>query len=683
MMQARLADRRNARYNPATWLLPILAMVLLAAIVPARNVNAASDVTWQQYDVDITVREDGSFHVVEDQVVQFNGSFSFGFATIPLGRVEEIDNVNVEVGNSRASMEEAEYLRESRFSQQPSTYTYYQQDGNLEINYGFEETEFSGSDLRYIRLSYDVTGGIRVYPDLEPANQQLWWIAIGKEVTDIAPIEAATVSVTLPEPVSETDLILFPEGGTVDGNTISWEKSELGEGDDFEVRLQFPMITGATIPEWQERDDRVRQEREEAEERQAVAGTFLFAAGLLLMVVGGVAISGVWYARGRDPHVGLVAEYLAEPPDDLRPGAAGTLLDEFTQVRDVVATMVDLANRGGITIGDTRTDPAEKTTVSTTQVILQQHSETLRPYEQNLLNAIFPAGTTPGAATTLETVQNTFTSYSDSINAGFYQELIDHKYFTHSPESTRQRWKTIFRMIPIAGVVVAIAIVVIVGGYSNWIFFPIVTSIILAMLSRGLANAMPKKTREGAEAAAKWRAFRGYLEDIEKRENLAESKEIFEKYIAYAVAFGLEQSWVDKFTSVQFELPAWWTAAGTGMGTGDPMLGRSRRWGRTYRRQGMPAGGDWVFGGRSGKRGGGFDFDLPDLQQTSDRLGGGLQTASSTFFDMLGTAAEAMAESSKKSGGGSWGSSGRGGSFSGGGGSRGGGGGGGGRRGFG
>jgi len=97
----------------------------------------------------------------------------------------------------------------------------------------------------------------------------------------------------------------------------------------------------------------------------------------------------------------------------------------------------------------------------------------------------------------------------------------------------------------------------------------------------------------------------------------------------------------------------------------------------------MPAGGDWVFGERSGGRGG-FDFDLPDLQDTSDRAGRGLQTASSGFFDMLGTAAEAMAESSGSSGrkGGSFGSS-RGGGFSGGGGRSSGGGGGGGRRGFG
>ena len=38
--------------------------------------------------------------------------------------------------------------------------------------------------------------------------------------------------------------------------------------------------------------------------------------------IGGLGLSGggiwlyrKWYATGRDPHVGLVAEYLTEPPD--------------------------------------------------------------------------------------------------------------------------------------------------------------------------------------------------------------------------------------------------------------------------------------------------------------------------------------------------------------------------------
>jgi len=672
----RQDNLRNHTPRSFRWLLLLIIFTLAAGLVPASPVSAASDVTWNRYDVDITVHEDGTFSVVEDQQVTFNGRFSHGFATIPLGRVEDINNVQVEVGNSPDSMQEARRVSPSRFSNEPGTYTSYTQNGNLEINYGFDPTSFGG-DQRYIRLSYDVVGGLRVYSDLTPANQQLWWIAISSEVTDIAPIEESTVTVTLPETVAESNLVLSPENGTVNGSTITWTKSDLGTGDDFQVRAQFPMITGATAPAWQQADDQQRQAREEAEERRALAGTFLFAAGLLLMVVGSIVIGGIWYTMGRDPHVGLVAEYIAEPPDDLRPGAAGTLVDETAQVRDVIATLVDLANRGVISIGDTRTDAKKKASPATTVVTMLEHNEALRKSESSLLKALFPAGAEPGRTASLESIQDTFITYADEINDGFYDELVEHGYFHESPVKTRKRWKTIFRFIPVIGIAVAVLIVILVGGYSNWIVFPILMSFILAFFSRGLSNAMPRKTRAGAESAAKWRAFEKYLRDIEKREDLENSKEIFQKYIAYAVAFGLEKSWVDKFTAVQAPLPTWVT--GMPMTTGG---WTTPQYGRTYRRRNMPTGGAWVFGGRSGQRGGGFDLDLPDLQQTSDRAGRGLQSASSTFFDMLSTAAEAMAESSKKGGGG-WGSGGGGGGFSGGGGSRSGGGGGGGGRGFG
>ena len=67
---------------------------------------------------------------------------------------------------------------------------------------------------------------------------------------------------------------------------------------------------------------------------------------------------------------------------------------------------------------------------------------------------------------------------------------------------------------------------------------------------------MPRKTRAGAEAAAKWRAFRRYLDDIEKYEGVEEAKAIFERYLPYATAFGLDRTWVAKFASVQAPTPS-------------------------------------------------------------------------------------------------------------------------------
>jgi hypothetical protein len=43
-----------------------------------------------------------------------------------------------------------------------------------------------------------------------------------------------------------------------------------------------------------------------------------------------------------------VPEYITDPPDTLPAGVVGTLVDEHADVKDIVATIFDLAERGAI-----------------------------------------------------------------------------------------------------------------------------------------------------------------------------------------------------------------------------------------------------------------------------------------------------------------------------------------------
>ena len=60
----------------------------------------------------------------------------------------------------------------------------------------------------------------------------------------------------------------------------------------------------------------------------------------------------LWSARGRDPRVGPVAVQYT-PPEGLSPAESGTLVDEMAAMRDITATIVDLAVRGYIVIEET------------------------------------------------------------------------------------------------------------------------------------------------------------------------------------------------------------------------------------------------------------------------------------------------------------------------------------------
>jgi len=55
------------------------------------------------------------------------------------------------------------------------------------------------------------------------------------------------------------------------------------------------------------------------------------------------------YTRGRDPRVGPISVQYA-PPDGMTPAEAGTLVDDNVAMRDITATIVDLAVRGFLLI---------------------------------------------------------------------------------------------------------------------------------------------------------------------------------------------------------------------------------------------------------------------------------------------------------------------------------------------
>jgi hypothetical protein len=267
--------------------------------------------------------------------------------------------------------------------------------------------------------------------------------------------------------------------------------------------------------------------------------------------------------------------------------------------------------------------------------------------------------------TKLSEVKSRFDAHRDELAKDLYAELVAKGYFTRSPEETRTAWQGGTRVGLIVAIVVGLGVCAVFVADASLVLLPVVVGIGLAFVLYRLSAAMPRKTRAGAEAAAKWRAFRRYLDDIEKYEGVDEATETFDTYLPYAVAFGLEQSWVAKFASVRTPTPAWYQGIPGGFG-GDVFLPRD--WDRAPRRRrggtvvgggGGWGGGSWGGGGWGGDRGGGVDVDLPDFQDMSDRAGRSLQGSSDGLSSMLNIAASvfsAMASGGGGSGGRSRGS---------------------------
>ncbi len=678
----------------ATLLIPAAGPLSRPAVAQSRSVE------WTNFDVELDLRQDGSYHVAERQAIAFQGGpFRGAFREIPLGRIEDIGNIQVsEVVDGQT--QPYDFVAPSSFDDQPGTYTYVTSGASLRVDWGFPQAT---DETRTFLVEYDVVGGLRVYPDNDPPYQQISWIAVDDDLTDVAPVRDASMRIRLPRPVDPNRTQIMPGDDpldhTTDGQVWTWQASDLTAGESFEVGLRFDPLVNAAPPAWQERSDQQEVREVAAEDRANVVNLAAIVAGLLTLVAGGVGILGLWYTRGRDPHTGPVADFIPTPPDDLPPGAVGTLIDERANEQDIVATLVDLGHRGVVKIEERRSEGVFGFGGGRDfELTLLQDNPPVAPFEADLLHSLFGAKLKTGTATALSAVQGRFETAKPAIRDHLYAEVVRRGYFTRSPEETRSSWRNLGT---IGASLVVLLGFVLAGSFASagvWVWFPVIVLAGLFGVVALLSGALPRKTQAGAEAAAKWRAFRNYLSSIERYEKLDEARDIFDRYLPYAVAFGLERSWVEKFAGVHAATPAWYGGGGGGggpviltgggWGGGGPMDPYPRRW------RGRPGGGTVIFpgggfggaggGGDRDGGGGGFDApDLPDLQGTSDRAGRTLQSSSDSLFDMLNSAGRMFGGMGGGGRGGGWGGGGGcggGGGFGGGGGSGGGGGGGGGFR---
>jgi uncharacterized membrane protein YgcG len=601
----------------------LFLIILAGSIVPIARAASACTLTWERYDADINVNTDGTLTVTEIETIHFTGSCHKGFRVIPQAR-GTTESILVWEGDRRytASGSNASYTYE----------TTRDDNGALNLTWYFPYTSNS-THVYYIQ--YTVRNGLLYYP--KEGYDRIQWKAIPAD--HAFPILDSTVTLHLPIGAS----ILNGDSGarigvatgdnaiasaTSDRLTAKFEAAgPLASGDGIEIRADFQHGTVAGIsPAWQATYD--FQEKYGA--TISLAGCLI---GLLFAIAGTLWVFLRWYTRGRDPVTGVMADYVAEPPSDLPPGVVGTLVDERADMQDIIATLIDLARRGILSMQEEKTAGFLGIGSSSDFVFERAPNADLaklREYERTLLNDVVPSGVRK-----LSDLKNSFYASIPEIKKGLYKEVVKENLFPSSPDSTRNRW---------AGGGCAVIMLAIAGGIiAGIVFADFAIGGLLAFIGLGFLGivmivssaAMPVKTRTGSEQKAAWLAFKRYLENISKYTKLEEATDQFDKYLPYAIAFGLDRSWINTFARVNTPIPYWYHPYwyGTGLPTS------------------------------SGSAGG--SIGTPSVQGMSDGLAHSLQNMSNGLTTMLNSAASTFqSRPSSSGGGGGW----SGGGFSGGGG---------------
>ena len=645
-----------------SWRLLALAAILLTGltILGAQSVFAQEkSLVWERFDVDIIVHDDGSFDVAEHQRLRFTrGTFTFGFREIPKRNFNSLSNWSIVDSSGNP-------YRLVPGGNEPYTFIVEDQGHRYVIYWYFPPT---AQESETYTLAYTVNAGLRYYE----GGDQLWWKAIYGERS--FPVQAGRVAVVVPATIQEWAAYINGTDARGDvsasllesGREIVFELNHsLPPAEDLEVRVEFaPNVVAGTPQPWQARADAEAAERE-AEARYRATWGPLFtlgfgALGALFLFCGPALLYLLWYRLGRDKPVEIVADYLPEPPDNLPPGVVGTLLDEKADMQDIIATLVDLAQRKAISITEEKTG---KFLTSRDFIYRRENRNVpLSSFETLLLDNIFGRKD----EIKLSDLKDKFHKKLPKLKQTLYEEVTEQGFFVRNPETVRNQYGGFGCLLAVVAVLVGFGLVVFFGDLTGVAVLPGVGLAVVAFGVLILSRFMPRKTDEGAELAGRWQAFKRYLQDIDRYSDLEKQKEIWDRWLPFAIAFGVDSQYIRKFEEVGAPAPGWYIPEPTlygpyrhwyyGVGAGPIVRSDSGAGG------GRSEGGD--LGGGLGEASRGLSTSLAGM---SAGLGAMLTSTSSTMTSR---------PSSSSTAGGGWSGGGfsGGGSFGGGGGGGGGGG---------
>ena len=508
-----------------------LALVLLAA--PAASADRALVI--ERFDATIHVSADGSIVVEETIVPRFTGSWNGIFRTIPVQyRTPQGLNYTLRLDIESVTDDEGRELKH---------------ESSRERHYRKLKIWVPGATdvTRTVRLRYRVPNGLRFFDE----HDELYWNVTGDEWE--VPIESASAHVRLPDGVSGVRATAF-RGAY--GSTERSEVSTAPDGVRVQTTRRLGMREGLTIvvgwnPGIVHRPTSVEKTADAIYSNLPLAIPPLLFVGMLYL----------WRKRGRDPELAPITTRY-EPPAQMTPAELGTLIDGKPDMRDITATIVDLAVRGYVHIAESQNErffgffSDREYTFS----LKKERSEWtgLKPHERGLLAAMF---TGSGSSVALSDLKNKFYKHLPGLRQELYGRLVQDGFYTGRPDRVR--------LLYIVG---GIAVGILIGMASTAVMTfrgmqpatGIVAGILSALIVIFFGWFMPARTTRGTRELEKVLGFREFLSRVEgdRLERMVKTPEMFEKFLPFAMALGVEDNWAKAFEGIYTQPPSWYTGPG-------------------------------------------------------------------------------------------------------------------------
>ncbi|HEY2118501.1 MAG TPA: DUF2207 domain-containing protein [Candidatus Acidoferrum sp.] len=405
------------------------------------------------------------------------------------------------------------------------------------------------NSTRTISIEYTVSDALRFFDD----HDEFYWNITGDEWP--IPIESAGAHIVFP--ANATDLRANAYTGAYRSQGREAHVEIAGAGVDVNTTSPLGVREGLTVA--------IACDKGVFKEPTAADLFWLYLRSNWPIVIPIFAFFGMfrlWWTKGRDPRLRpIAAQY--EPPDGLTPGEVGTLIDNSVDMRDITASIVDLAVRGYLVIEEQQKDHLLGLTHSTEYVfhLKKPRAEwsALKPHEQQLLDGIFTNGTIEEAVT-LSDLHNRFYTSIPPIKSAIFGSLVGKGYYAKRPDSVRSTYIGI-------GVVSGLLLI----WVGSWIarhsgMTPlafILAGILTGAIICGFGWFMSARTQTGARALEGVLGFEDFLDHVEadRFNRMIKTPAMFEKFLPFAMALGVEKNWSKAFQGIYTQPPQWYQGA--------------------------------------------------------------------------------------------------------------------------
>jgi hypothetical protein len=399
---------------------------------------------------------------------------------------------------------------------------------------------------RTVVIDYTIRDAIRYFDE----HDEFYWNVTGNDWP--VPIDRASATVSLPGSAAgslRAQAFTGVYGSAEHGATAQVNGSEA----TFETSSALPMRGGMTID--------IFIPKGVLRQPSGFTRWMWFLGSNPVVFVPFLALAvmfSLWWYKGRDPDPGISVAPMYAPPPGMTPAEAGTLLEDKIHPRDITSTIVDLAVRGYLKI-----EEVSETTLGIFHHkdyglhLLQAKREWqgLVPHEQVMLENIFGQE----EQTRLSALKNRFYLALPAVKQDIMAALKNKGMYSVDPDSANGY------SIGAAVLIVAPLIALEATGYADLLSsvpLALVCGIIAAIVWWLFARQMTAKTTKGVQTRISILGFQEFMNRVDADRLKQMPPDTFEKYLAYAMALGVEHHWAQAFTGLITSPPSWYVAPG-------------------------------------------------------------------------------------------------------------------------